>query len=142
MRSAPRAVLDTNVVLSALLFPGGRLARLRHGWQQTGFHPLASTATTQELMRALTYPKLKLTAEDQRELLADYLPYCTTVTMPAKPPTTTPCRDPFDAPFLQLAVVGYADYLVTGDKDLLSITGRARCAIVTAAEFLSSFDRS
>jgi predicted nucleic acid-binding protein len=71
MRSAPRAVLDTNVVLSALLFAQGRLARLRLAWGQAGFHPLASTATIQELIRALTYPKFKLTVEDQRELLAD-----------------------------------------------------------------------
>jgi putative PIN family toxin of toxin-antitoxin system len=134
MRSAPRAVLDTNVVLSALLFARGRLARLRLAWQQAGFQPLASTATTQELVRTLTYPKFKLTAEDQRELLADYLPYCMPISTPAKPPRTPPCRDPFDVPFLQLAVVGKADYLVTGDKDLLSLTGRIRCPIVTAAE--------
>ena len=60
--------------------------------------------TTRELMRALTYPKFKLTAEDQRELVADYLPYCTPVSMPATPPKTPPCRDPFDVPFLQLAI--------------------------------------
>jgi putative PIN family toxin of toxin-antitoxin system len=141
MRSAPRAVLDTNVVLPALLFTQGRLARLRLAWQQTGFHPLASTVTTRELMRALTYPKFKLTAEDQRELVADYLPYCTPVSMPATPPKTPPCRDPFDVPFLQLAIVGNADFLVTGDKDLLSLTGTIRCPIVTADVFLSSFDR-
>ena len=130
MRSAPRAVLDTNVVLSALLFTQGRLARLRLAWQQTSFYPLASTATTQEFMRVLTYPKFKLTAEDQRELLADYLPYCTPVSMPAKPPGTPPCRDPLDVPFLQLAIIGNADFLVTDDKDLLSLTGRIRCPIV------------
>jgi putative PIN family toxin of toxin-antitoxin system len=127
-------VLDTNVVLSALLFTQGRLARLRLAWQQAIFHPLVSKATAAEFMRALTYPRFKLTAEEQRELLADYLPYCTSVVMPAKPPRTPPCRDPFDVPFLQLAVVGKADYLVTGDKDLLSLTGRIRCPIVTAAE--------
>src|SRR4029453_1673305 len=85
MRSAPRAVLDTNVVLSALLFTQGRLARLRLAWQRTSFHPLVSKATTQELIRALTYSKSKLATEDQRELLADYLPYCTPVSMPIKP---------------------------------------------------------
>jgi putative PIN family toxin of toxin-antitoxin system len=141
MNSVPRAVLDTNVVLSALLFAQGRLARLRLAWQQTGFHPLVSTVTTRELMRALTYPKFKLTAEDQQELLADYLPYCTPVSMPAKPPKTPLCRDPHDVPFLQLAVVGKADFLVTGDKDLLSLPGKIRCPIVTADVFLSSFDR-
>ena len=140
MKSASRAVLDTNVVLSALVFAHGRLARLRVAWQQASFHPLASTVTTRELIRALTYPKFKLTAADQRELLADYVPYCTPISMPAKPPRTPPCRDPFDVVFLQLAIVGNADFLVTGDKDLLSLTGRIRCPIVTPDEFLHSFD--
>jgi putative PIN family toxin of toxin-antitoxin system len=135
-----RLVLDTNVVLSALLFARGRLARVRLAWQQAIFHPLVSKATAAELMRALTYPKFKLTVEDQRELLADYLPYCTTIVMPPKPPKTPPCRDTFDVPFLQLAVVGKADYLVTGDKDLLSLTCRIRCPIVTAVELLTSLD--
>jgi predicted nucleic acid-binding protein len=58
--------------------------------------------------------------------------------MPAKPPGTPPCRDAFDVPFLQLALVGKADYLVTGDKDLLSLIGRVRCPIVTAVELLTS----
>ena len=52
--SAPlRVVLDTNVVLSALVFGGGLAGRLRVGWQQGVFVPLASTATAQELMRVL-----------------------------------------------------------------------------------------
>ena len=141
MRSAPRAVLDTNVVLSALLFSLGRLARLRLEWRQTSFHPLVSRATAEEFMRTLAYPKFKLTVEEQRELLADYLPYCTTVNMPAKPPRTPPCRDAFDVPFLQLAVVGNADYIVTGDRDLLSLKGSIGSEIVTAEAFLGSFDR-
>ena len=136
----PRVVLDTNVVLSALLFVQGRLARLRLAWQQAIFNPLASKATAAEFMRALAYPKFKLTVENQRELLADYLPHCTSIVMPTKPPGTPPCRDPFDAPFLQLAVVGKADYLVTGDKDLLSLAGQIRCPIVTAAELLVFLD--
>ena len=71
----PRAVLDTNVVISALLFAGGGTARLRHAWQAGRLLPLLSTATAQELMRVLAYPKFKLTAADQQELLADYLPW-------------------------------------------------------------------
>ena len=142
MSSAPRAVLDTNVVLSALLFARGQLALLRVAWQQKRFDPLMSKATAEELMRALTYPKFKLGAEDQQELLADYVPYCTSVTIPNRPPSTPPCRDPFDKPFLELAIVGRADFLVTGDKDLLSLAGRIRCPIITAEAFLRSFDKS
>jgi putative PIN family toxin of toxin-antitoxin system len=87
-------------------------------------------------MRALTYPKFRLSSEEQQELLADYLPYCTTVRMPTKPPKTPPCRDPFDVPFLQLAIVGKADHLVTGDKDLLSLTATFARSIITAEQFL------
>jgi uncharacterized protein len=137
VRAAPRVVLDTNVVLSALLFARGRLAPLRMAWQLRAFHPLVSKPTTEELMRALTYPKFKLTPEDRLELVADYLPYCTVVRVPAKPPRTPPCRDRFDVAFLQLAVAGKADYLVSGDKDLLDLAGQIRCAIVTPERFLS-----
>lgn len=142
MKPASRVVLDTNVVLSALLFGQGRLAPFRLAWRRGAVRPLVSGPTTEELMRSLSYPKFKLTAEDQHELLADYLPYCTTVRMPAKPPRTPPCRDPFDLPFLQLAIVGKADYLVTGDKDLLAVTGQIRCPILRPEALLSTLEES
>ena len=140
MKSPPRAVLDTNVVLSALVFPGGRLARLRRGWQQPSFQPLVSAATIEELVRALAYPKFKLSLDDRRELLSDYLPYCATVTIPSRPPRTPPCRDPSDVDLLQLAVVGNAEYLVTGDKDLLGVSGRTTYRIVAGETFLRLLD--
>ncbi len=136
MTVSRRVVLDTNVVLSALLFAQGRLAPLRVAWQQTHLRPLVSTATATELMRALAYPKFRLTADEQRELLSDYLPYCSTVRMPSVPPRTPECRDPYDIPFLQLAVVGNADYLVTGDRDLLALAGTFACPIIAADKFL------
>lgn len=135
-RVPPRVVLDTNIVLSALVFAQGRLAPLRQAWQQSLCHPLVSGTTIAELMRVLSYPKFKLTHDKQQELLADYLPYCTTVKMPAKPPTTPPCRDPFDVQFLELCVTGKAGYLVTGDQDILDLSLGARCKVVTAEEIL------
>ena len=135
-RRVMRVVLDTNIVLSALVFAHGRLVSLRRAWQQGRCHPLVSTATTAELMRALQYPKFKLSVEERQELLADYLPYCMAVRMPAKPPKTPSCRDPFDLPFLQLAIVGRADHLVSGDKDLLSLANTFARSIITAEQFL------
>jgi putative PIN family toxin of toxin-antitoxin system len=138
MNGPANVVLDTNLVLSALVFPRGRLAALRTAWHGARCRPLASQATIEELMRALGYPKFKLSEDEQSELLADYLPYCLTVLMPAKPPRVPACRDPFDLPFLQLAIVGKADYLVTGDRDLLSLAEGFSCPIVTAADFLDA----
>jgi putative PIN family toxin of toxin-antitoxin system len=133
-------VIDTNLVLSALVFAHGRLAPLRYAWQGTHCQPLVSSVTATELMRVFAYPKFKLTAAEQQELLADYLPYCTTVRMPAKPPATPACRDPFDLPFLQLAVAGKAKYLVTGDRDLLSLAGQFVCPIITADQFIKTLN--
>ena len=124
MKRPPRVVLDTNLVLSALVFANGRLAALRHAWREGHCVPLVSKATTAELIRVLTYPKFKLSDEDQQELLADYLPWCATVRIPNSAPDTPNCRDPFDQPFLQLAVVGKADYL--GGLDRLGY--QIRCA--------------
>jgi len=132
----PRVVIDTNLVLSALVF-GGRLSRLRLAWQNNRFIPLASEVTISELVRVLTYPKFKLTNSEQENLLSDYLPFCDTVLMPDTLPVVPECRDPFDIPFLLLAVVGQANYLVTGDGDLLCLSDKFSCPILTVDEFLT-----
>ncbi len=136
-------MLDTNVLLSALVFSGGVLARLRGLWQSGAIVPLVSTTTAEELVRVLAHPKFKLDPGERQELLADYLPWAEVVEI-ASPPVPVPaCRDPFDLPFLYLAVAGRADALVTGDADLLSIVdAKARdarsFAIVTPHDFLAS----
>lgn len=136
----PRVVLDTNVVLSALLFGGGPAARVRAGWQTGRFVPLASTATAQELVRVLAYPKFKLAPPEQEELLADVMPWLEVVRISDPPPRVPACRDPFDLPFLHLAVAGNARALVSGDRDLLALAGtRGLCAVLTVDEFCRAF---
>lgn len=133
-----RVVLDTNVVLSALVFGKGPPAQLRLAWQTARCQPLASTASVQELVRALAYPKFKLSAVEQQELLADYLPCTATVQIPVPPPQVPACRDPLDVPFLHLAVAGHALALVTGDRDLLTLAHVGSCPILSPKEFLAS----
>jgi len=137
----PRVVIDTNLALSALVFAQRRLTPLRLAWQGGLCWPLVSSATAAELICVLAYPKFKLSAEDRQELLADYLPYCTTVRMPAKLPTTPDCRDKFDLPFLQLAIGGKADYLVTGDQDLLILNSQFSCPIIIADQFMKTLSQ-
>ena len=133
-----RVVLDTNVVLSALVFSGGAAGQLRTAWQAGMFTPLVSTATAHELVRVLAYPKFHLSAADREELLADYLPYTTTVRIPDPPPKVPECRDAFDVMFLELAVVGKAKVLVTGDRDLLALAGQTNFSIHTLDTFLAT----
>ena len=116
----------------------GRAVALREAWQAGRCEPHVSKATAGELIRVLGYPKFKLGVDEQRELIGDYLPYCATVALPAKPPKTPPCRDPFDLPFLQLAIVGKVDFLVPGDQDLLGIGGKLPCPIITLDAFLAA----
>ena len=80
-----RLVLDTNVLVSALLFPAGTVSWLRDAWQAQAVVPLASRDTTAELIRVLSSPKFQLTADEREELLADYLPWCETVSV-SEPP--------------------------------------------------------
>jgi len=139
--SAPlRVVLDTNVVLSALVFGAGTAGRLRLGWQQGVFAPLVSTATVQELIRVLAYPKFRLSRLEQDELLADYLPHTQAVRIADPPPTVPKCRDPLDVPFMHLAVAGKAKVLVSGDRDLLALADvfekASGCLIVNLDSFL------
>lgn len=143
MNDAVRVVLDTNVVLSALVFRGGAAAQVRQAWQRGRVLPLASTATVQELVRVLAYPKFRLSPADQDELLADYLPYAETVPIPQPPPTVPDCRDALDMPFMQLAVAGKAQVLVSGDRDLLAIAAdfelASSCPIMALDVFCKTY---
>lgn len=133
-RGIPRWVLDTNVVLSALIRPGGVSGRLRIAWQSQWFVPLVSRPTAAELIRVLAYPKFKLMPDEQHDLLADYLPWTEIFRVPDPPPRTPACRDPHDVPFLQLALAAKADALVTGDNDLLILAPLRGVAIITLAQ--------
>ncbi len=135
MTQISRVVIDTNIVLSALVFSGGRIGTFRQRWQSNQFTPIVSKATITELIRVLAYPKFKLTPIEREDLLADYLPFCETVQTPIELPEIPVCRDPDDQPFLDLAMFGQADYLVTGDHDLLILAGSFKCPIVTAENF-------
>lgn len=142
MSQAMRVVLDTNVVLPALVFAGGTAGLVRQGWQRGAFVPLVSTATAQELVHVLAYPKFRLSAAEQDELLADYLPYAQTVRIPNPPPVVPACRDVLDTPFMQLALTGKAKVLVSGDRDLLAIAADfekvSACPIMSLDAFCQS----
>ncbi|MDR2188595.1 MAG: putative toxin-antitoxin system toxin component, PIN family [Azonexus sp.] len=133
-----RVVFDTNIVLSALLFNHGRLVWLRQCWQAGRIQPLVCKETVSELLRVLAYPKFKLTAAEQQELLADFLPYAEVVKLPERWPDLPACRDENDQVFLVLAQVGQAEALVSGDADLLAMRDSFPGLIVTAGELAAA----
>ncbi len=126
-----RVVLDTNVLVAALVFTSGRLAWIRHAWQHGTIVPLAAAETVGELVRVLAYPRFRLTHDERDDLLAELLPFAEVVTFPDPWPEIPECRDPHDRVFLALALVAGADTLVTWDADLPAIERLGTIPIMT-----------
>ena len=131
-----KVVLDTNVVISALLF-GGETVRLVSLWQTGAFSWLASAAIIQEYARVLAYPKFKLTEAEIRELLnEDILPFVTAVRVGKVPRVIR--QDPSDDEFLACALTGKADAIVSGDHHLLELKRYREIPILDVRTFLSN----
>lgn len=131
-----KVVLDTNVVVSALLFEQGRLAWIRGLWFDGRIVPLIARVTIQELLRVLAYPKFAPDEDDIEAVLAAYVPFAETVSAPLRVAGRLPrCHDPHDQVFLELAAAGRAQALVTGDRALLDLVGRTPFAIESPEAF-------
>ena len=126
-----RVVLDTNVVVSALLFRSGRLAWLREAWTGGRVVPVVGRETLAELVRVLAYPKFGFDAEDAKSAVAHYLEHAETVGRVATRAKVPACRDPDDHKFLVLAYASRVDALVTGDHDLLALAATSRIPVLT-----------
>jgi uncharacterized protein len=133
-----RVVFDTNVVLSALRFRAGHLSWLRAHWASRVVQVLGSRATVDELIAVLAYPKFELTPADITALLANVLPYVEVVAV-ARLRDAPKCRDVADQKFIDLAIGGCADVLVTGDKDLLAMKAAVPFAVESPAEYAKRF---
>ena len=96
-----RAVLDTNVVISALLFSGPP-SQLVSAWQSSRFRPVVSAPVLDEYIQVLAYPKFKLSDAEIRNLVEEeLLPFIETVKVP--PLIAPKVRDPDDAKFITCA---------------------------------------
>ena len=131
-----RAVLDTNVILSALLF-GGRLEGLRRTWRAGRFRIILSRDTADELLRVMAYPKFRLTQAEIAFLFdTELLLFADVVELPASKSEQRWSRDPEDDKFIRCAQAGKCVRLITGDDDPLSLKRVGKVAILSPAEFL------
>ena len=130
-----KVVLDTNVLLSGLMFPDGAPGRVVAAWHQARFELVISVPQLAEIGRALAYPKIRrvLGWDDQRiEHFIRQLYVRAGIVDLAGTFVEVP-GDPDDMPILATLVAAKADVLITGDGDLLAL--RDRYAIQTPAEF-------
>jgi putative PIN family toxin of toxin-antitoxin system len=129
-----RVILDTNVLLSRLLLPDSIAARAVRRLLDRA-QPIVSEETLRELAETLSRPKFdpyvsQLDRQTFFELfarVAEWVPVMTTIRQ---------CRDPKHDKFLELAVDGTADWIVTGDKDLLELSPYQSTSILTPAAAL------
>jgi putative PIN family toxin of toxin-antitoxin system len=129
-----RVVLDTNVVVSALLFTGisSKLVPL---WQNDLITVLVSRGILEEYLRVLSYPKFKLSEGDIKGLIQEeLLPYVEVVKTRRRLRVVD--RDPSDDKFVECAVAGKARVIISGDKDLLSVGRYRKTLIQSPAQFL------
>jgi putative PIN family toxin of toxin-antitoxin system len=133
-----RLVVDTNVFVSAALKENS-LPFLVVRWitQHNGL--LKSTATEDELLAVLQRPYLAaVTIPSFRDGVVRMLAAAEPVTISER---IAACRDPTDDKFLELAVNGRADLIISGDADLLALNPFRDIAIVTPAVFVQSVAR-
>ena len=130
----PKAVIDSNVLVSALK---GKIthALLYAAFKEGRFKLVISAEILKELAAVLYRPHLNINPRDIKELFRLIKAKAVRINLPA--PFITACRDPKDNFILELAVKSEADFIVTGDKDLLVLNPFKGISIVTLKEFIA-----
>jgi putative PIN family toxin of toxin-antitoxin system len=134
-----RAVLDTNVAISAAINPDGTPGRVILSWEADSFTWVTSEALLEELERTFGSPKVKRYFAWLEQQVHDFLSRVRRAADVASPVTEIRriTADPPDNRVLEAAVEGDADYIVTGDRHLLDLERHEGIEIVTPAQFLA-----
>jgi len=133
-----RVVLDTNILISALLFKG-ELSGIVGLWQKGKIVPIISKETFDELRTVLEYPKFSLSRAEIKSLIEhDILPFFEVVNVSKH--VKGACRDPGDDKFISCAISASADCIVTGDKDLFDLKKYQSTRIIHGSDFIKMFD--
>ncbi len=133
-KQVKRVVLDTSILISALLFRG-ELSKIVGLWQKGGMIPVISKETFNELRIVLGYPKFSLTQEERDSIIEqEILPYFEIVEVVKEVKGIS--RDPEDDKFISCAISASADYIVSGDKDLLDLKHYKSTKIIKTSDFL------
>ncbi|MGI8925086.1 MAG: putative toxin-antitoxin system toxin component, PIN family [Tepidiformaceae bacterium] len=134
-----KVVLDNNVLVSAVITPVGTSGAIFAAWRSAGFQLIVSPALLSELLRVLAYPRIvKRTgwALPEQEAFVELLREASLQVSPREQPAVS--RDPADDAVLAAAAAGSADYIVSGDNDLLVLGGFEGIPIVSPARFLTT----
>ncbi|HEA65623.1 hypothetical protein LCGC14_2548750 [marine sediment metagenome] len=132
-----RVVIDTNVVISALLF-GGDLEYIINLWKSRKIIPDATKEIIDEYLRVLAYPKFKLIPKEIEFLLyREIVPFFEIVEVKSDKKIVK--SDPSDDKFIHCAEAGKAEFIISGDQHLINLGQYGKIAIFKAKEFLVKF---
>ena len=138
-----RAVVDANVIISSVIAPLGAPRRIFDAWRQREFELVTSPGIIEEVARKLIHPKIRtryhLSDEDTSSVIG--LLRTQAVLTPGMARVAPGSRDPSDNKVIATAVEADAAYVVSGDKDLLTLERHGRIAIVTPAKFVDLLRR-
>ena len=131
-----KVVLDTNVLLSGLMFPDGAPGRVVAAWREARFGLMVSVHQLAEIGRALAYPKIRRILNWDERRIEQFIRqlYIRVQIVDLDGISVEVPADRDDVPILATLVAAKADVLITGDGDLLAL--RDRYAILTPAEFV------
>jgi putative PIN family toxin of toxin-antitoxin system len=136
-KTVKRVILDTNILVSALLFKG-RLSEIVNLWKKGKIVPVLSRETFEEFNKVLEYPKFSLsTLEIKMIIEEEVLPFFEVVEIACK--VEGICGDSDDDKFIACAISAKADFIVTGDRDLLDIVKYKSIKIISGATLLRMF---
>ena len=125
--TTPRLVLDTNVVMDLFHFRAPPLAPLMAAIESGAVVCLANEQTLAELARVTGYKQFRLDDAERQRIFEAYRAQVTLIAESVDPalPLLPKCRDPDDQMFLELALAGHADMLISRDNQVLKLA-RAR----------------
>jgi uncharacterized protein len=140
-KHAPKAVLDTNVWVSALLW-GGKPAAIVKAAEEGKVAIFASEETVGEISQVLAYPKLVKILQSEglhhEELIEAVLKVVKFVEATQR--VKIVLEHPADDKFIDCALADRADYIVSGDKHLLKVGNYKETRVVSVNEFLQKFE--
>ncbi len=136
--SALKVVVDTNIWVSATRQTRGPSAELLNAWLKGRFRLIMSPAILAEHRRVLFDPRVRKGSpltDEEVEVLLDVLSTSAEIRVPGALDLKV-VRDPTDNKYLAAAVEGQADYIVSGDKDLLDLGRYEEIKIISPRRFL------
>ncbi len=133
-----RAVIDTGIFVSALIRPQGRTGAVLQALKDKRFTLIYSTDILVEIIDVLGRDKFRSKyhiSPDDIAALIDLIRLRGELVIPSQKQTV--CRDPKDDIFLEAALEGEAEYIVSGDFDLLDMKSFENISMLRVAEFLA-----